>query len=194
VLRIPILLKKLKAFVKGEKILDLTRASIAFKREVRVSQAIQVTQDLAMRPDIIAKVAYGDSGMLDFILKFNEISNPFSIQEGDILFVPDLNDMKECFITSPVEIYPSLNPVNAKAKLIAVKNLSKKDQKRLEYLKLIATDPIVNPNEALPGTSETTIRNGVIIFGADNTKQECKEPISRVKLKEKLLQQSIFKS
>jgi len=177
--------------------MDLTRASISWTKEVQVKNAIQVTADLAMRPDIIAKVAYGDSGLIDYILKFNGISNPFSIQEGDVLFIPESDDMKLCFVGKPPEIYPGLNPTNSAARgsaIIAISDLSKKDLKRLEYLKKIATDSVVTPNEALPGSSEAKIRNGVVVFGEDNTKQECKEPISRVKLKEKLLQKSIFKN
>lgn len=196
-LRIPVLLNKLRILVKGHTIVDLTRASIKWSKSVAVKNAIQITADLAMRPDIIAKVAYGDSGLIDYILKFNGISNPFSIQEGDVLFIPESDDMKLCFIGRPPEIYPGLNLTNAAAKgsaIISVQDLSKKDQKRLEYLKKIATDAVVTPNEAMPGSSEAKIRNGVIVFGEDNTKQECKEPISRVKLKEKLLQKSIFKN
>lgn len=196
-LRIPVLLNKLKILIKGDSVLDLTRASIKWTKSVQVKNAIQITSDLAMRPDIIAKVAYGDSGMLDYILKFNGISNPFSIQEGDILFIPESEDMKLSFVGTPLEIYPGLNMSNASAQgssMIAIADLNKKDQKRLEYLKKIAIDSVVMPNEALPGSSEAKIRNGVVIFGEDNNKQECKEPISRVKLKEKLLQKSIFKN
>lgn len=196
-LRIPVLLNKLRILIKGQNVVDLTRASIKWTKSVAVKNAIQITSDLAMRPDIIAKVAYGDSGMLDYILKFNGISNPFSIQEGDVLFIPESEDMKLCFIGAPLVIYPGLQQSNATPKgssIISVLDLTKKDQKRLEYLKKIATDSVVTPNEAMPGSSEAKIRNGVVIFGEDNNKQECKEPISRVKLKEKLLQKSIFKN
>lgn len=196
-LRLPVLLAKLKIFIKGETIVDLTRSSISFKQPVDVTNAIMVTSDLAMRPDVIAKVAYGDSGMLDFILKFNEISNPFSIQEGDLLFIPDMEDMKRCFVKIPPEIYPSLNPSNAitgSSPFVSVKDLSNKDKNRLKYLQQIATDAVVTTNAALPGAAESKIRNGVVVFGEDNCKQKCAETISRVKLKEKLLQKRIFQN
>ena len=40
------------------------------------------------RPDLIALDEYGDSSKADIILKFNGISDPFSIIEGEMIKIP----------------------------------------------------------------------------------------------------------
>ena len=40
------------------------------------------------RPDLISIKYYGDQSMTDVLLKFNGISDPFSIAEGDEILVP----------------------------------------------------------------------------------------------------------
>ena len=40
------------------------------------------------RPDLIAAKYYGDATALDIILKYNNISDPFSIVEGETIIVP----------------------------------------------------------------------------------------------------------
>ena len=40
------------------------------------------------RLDLIAEDQYGDAKQIEYILKFNGISDPFSVQEGDILKIP----------------------------------------------------------------------------------------------------------
>ena len=40
------------------------------------------------RPDLVALKYYGDHSYTDLILKFNGISNPFSMSEGDTIEIP----------------------------------------------------------------------------------------------------------
>ena len=74
--------------------------------------------------------------------------------------------------------------------------LTKKDQKRLEYIKKKSEGQTnLPPNFAEPGTNEITIKEGKVIFG-DNvvvTKTDCAEPLSRAKVKARLLENKIFK-
>jgi hypothetical protein len=52
--------------------------------------AYRVPKDYVMRPDLISKVIYNNSAYAEIILKYNGISNPFSINEGDMILVPNL--------------------------------------------------------------------------------------------------------
>ena len=49
----------------------------------------KVNKAYAMRPDLIAYAAYGSTENMELILKINGISNPFSIDENDIVIIPD---------------------------------------------------------------------------------------------------------
>ena len=47
-----------------------------------------VRDDEVTRPDLIALEYYGDQTKTDLILKWNGISDPFSLAPGDVLVIP----------------------------------------------------------------------------------------------------------
>ena len=51
-------------------------------------EIVRVTEDYIARPDLISIAAYVDSDFTDIICKINGISNPFELNEGDILVIP----------------------------------------------------------------------------------------------------------
>lgn len=78
----------------NEMILDLTKSSINFKSYVEYTDIVVVTDDFVMRPDLIADAKLGDPNKFDYILKYNGISNPFSLYEGQILLIPNLSQFE----------------------------------------------------------------------------------------------------
>ena len=48
------------------------------------------------RPDLISLALYGDDRYADIICKINGISNPFEINENDVIIVPNIEYMNEC--------------------------------------------------------------------------------------------------
>ena len=52
-----------------------------------------VPKDYIARPDLISLAKYGDDKYADLICKLNGISNPFELNEGTILFLPQLEYM-----------------------------------------------------------------------------------------------------
>lgn len=58
---------------------------------------IKVEKIHVARPDIISQLVYSDSRYGDLICKFNGISNPFELNEGDILVIPDISNIDEFF-------------------------------------------------------------------------------------------------
>jgi len=91
-----------------------------------------VNADQAARPDLIALKYYGNQSKLDMILKWNSISDPFSINEGDVLEIPHAN-APFYKLERPKEFDATNNPV--KLQFVSGKRLSKKDQRRLDALK-----------------------------------------------------------
>ena len=63
---------------------------------------IQVTADYVARPDLISFKAYNDDSYADVICKLNGISNPFEINEGDVLVLPIFSELKRFLVTPNV--------------------------------------------------------------------------------------------
>ena len=154
----------------GVQVRDLTQSMFNLhNRNYTTFEVFKVPKDYVMRPDLIAKSVYNNSIYAEVILKFNGISNPFSIDEGDVILVPDLDSAKakiresgEGFGTSQAnkirDTYKYLDPL--------------KIPKRGEDLKKFDERQIVNaPEESLPpnlaeeGTSQVTHRGGRVYFG-----------------------------
>lgn len=145
------------------------------------------------RPDLVSKSLYGSQEFIEILLKTNQISNPFSIESGDILFKYD-----------NVEVMNSGNS--------AIVEKLKKDT-RFQYLKDRQTkmDPKYKqflerenkleqlknaelpPNFAKVGDVEVKIEGGKIIFGDDVNKnnEDCKKPISKSKFLLKIIDKKI---
>lgn len=49
---------------------------------------IVVNKYYVARPDLIALAVYGDDKYADFICKYNGISNPFELNEDDVIYIP----------------------------------------------------------------------------------------------------------
>lgn len=172
----------------GKLITDLTRRSMSFLGVDSLTGEIYVVEkEVEMRPDLIAHAFLQDSSYACLLMKYNSISNPFSIHEGQVLRVPTA-DVLESMVTQASEI--TANRIREERDIVQPK--TKQDKTRLDYLKNKGS-LAVPPNVALD--EGVKVVNGRIIFGADVTsvkKEDCAEPISRARLKETLLKNKIF--
>lgn len=111
----------------------MTQPTMIFRNKESITllnDAHVVDSDECARPDLIALQYYGNQSKLDMILKWNGISNPFSINEGDVLEIPSANT-NFFKLERPKEF--ENNPV--KQQFVDGKRLGKKDQRRLDALK-----------------------------------------------------------
>ena len=60
------------------------------------AQVVIVNEYYVGRPDLISLAMYGDDRYADVICKINGISNPFELNENDILFLPDIEFIRNC--------------------------------------------------------------------------------------------------
>jgi hypothetical protein len=146
-----------------------------------------VTQDESMRPDLITKKMYGYLDNIEGLLKFNNITNPFSVEEGDILYTYDIpsmernlrpgfgvendrQDVRDQYITP--EKGSTVDP--------ALRTFEKRNTPRTAN-PTKGNQPALPPNYAAFGDTELQVRNGKIVFGAGVTKQEddCDKPLSK---------------
>lgn len=55
-----------------------------------------VTKEYVARPDLISQAYYQDDRYADIICKVNGISNPFELNENDVLLIPSLEYITSC--------------------------------------------------------------------------------------------------
>jgi len=163
-------------FVKsdGTKIRDLTQTMLELKDKTYPSYNVyRVPKDYVMRPDLISKAVYNNSLYAEIILKFNGISNPFSIDEGDLVLIPDLqsakNKIKELTKGSGTSAADRIR--NTYKYLDPLKMPKKNDVLNAYNQRQIVAAPAnaLPPNLAEEGTSQVTIRNGRAYFDGVDT-------------------------
>ena len=104
-----------------------------------------VKDDDVVRPDRVAVEHYGTTDGLDIILKFNGISDPFSLSPGETLWIP-IDTISYYKLESPKAFED--NPI--KNQFIDTKRLSKTDQRRLEALKKKYNKEALLPPNVIP--------------------------------------------
>lgn len=138
--------KKLSA--AGDKMM-LAQPTMLFKslnpeEYTMVAKHIASDDDI-VRPDRIAVKHYGVTEGLDIILKFNGISDPFSIMPGEIIFVP-IDTIPYFKLETPSTFED--NPI--KNQFLKTKRLSKTDQRRLKALKKKYNKESLLPPNVIP--------------------------------------------
>jgi len=162
--------------IKGNQIIDLIEKDvlISFEKPNAINYFL-LDQEDSMRIDIVSKKMYGSTDYIENVLKFNEISNPFSIEEGDVLYIFDLPDTNKKF-RDPLQNTNIRNDI--RNQYLTPEKKSTTDPKLKEYEKRQVarknitdpTQPALPPNYANFGETEITIKNGKIVFGDNVTK------------------------
>lgn len=144
---------KNKNIVDGKAI--MTEPHILFFDNVDVVFEHTVALREEGRPDLIALKYFGDHSYTDLILKFNGISNPFALSEGDVVEIPRNQERYIKFIKPTRSTEES-----KKEKFMKERRLTQKDVKRLEYLQSIAEREALPPNRLKTGDLNKRINLG----------------------------------
>lgn len=143
----------------------MTEPTVIFNTGTTYFATYTVDDRSAGRIDLIALDCYSDESYADYILKYNNISNPFSIDTGDILYIPEKSVVLANW-KKPAQKNVEVNTV--KDKFLNTKRLSVQDQKRIEYLLRKAAEyqngatELLPPNVLKTGKSNVSISNGII--------------------------------
>jgi len=153
----------------GEYYFDLTAPSFIYNENLGISGLHYVTPDQVGRIDKISYLYYGSTDYVDAICVVNNIFNPFTIQEGDFLVIPNLSN--------PSLVYsiptPASRPTPSQEPYIDTGRQNEKDQSRIQRLlkkaqekKSGVTTPLP-PNMLQPGETAKTFNNGEIQLGTN---------------------------
>lgn len=153
----------------GEFYFDLNAPSFVYDADLGVKAIHYVMQDQIGRIDKISNIYFGSTEFIDAICVVNNIFNPFSIEEGDVLVIPNLNRIDEVYQRPDTVSRP--NPIQEP--FIDTTRQSQKDQSRIQRLLKIAkekkagvTTPLP-PNMLQPNQDVKTFENGKIILGTN---------------------------
>jgi len=142
-----------------------------------------VTQETMMRIDLISKRMYGNMDMIEKILKFNNISNPLAINDGDLLVIYDPISLNKNFRNTNNQ-QAKINDI--RKQYLSPEKDSRIDPKLKEFDKRKKTEKSAQENALPPnyadfGDKEIQLRNGKLYFGPNVTKSKeaCEEPISK---------------
>lgn len=208
-LNIDIIEKKIERTIKGQDILDLTTQAIDNSYNPNYSRAIIVTEEMVMRPDLVAQMYCADQSRLGILLKINSISNPFSIDAGEILFIPDGDTMNNLIKLPEEEIK---NDVRKSFRKQLQERISKVSEQRKEYLNSVkisdaaqggtGANQIGNQTPLPPNVNQEgsegqfKVENGKLIFGANvgvcRTKIQQNKSVATIK--SRFAQRQIFES
>jgi len=169
-----------------EQILDLSESVFNYTDTVTIIDIVVVSNKTEGRPWIISKLYYGSESHVDILLYFNGIGNPYSIKEGDLLFIPDLESATRALVDNSAPTKPKDQPN---------KRLSKTDEKRVKALIASATGKPIDQIK-IETTNQTSapdiiIENGQIKFGNNISESKCNKDLSQVQTKSEIIRNFI---
>ena len=159
----------------GIEIKDLTSTKFLSTNNISIPfNVYKVSKEYEMRPDLISNVVYNDPSYAEFILKFNGISNPFTLKEGDIILIPNLSSMKTLVSNNSEKLINEEQKIRDKYKYLDPLKIPKPGQgsafqnRNISRIGIVggAVDGALPPNIVRGGESQITYRNGRVYFGA----------------------------
>jgi hypothetical protein len=185
-----------------QQITDLIYSTFSFPTGSDGAGVTAVSEYENMRPDLMANRLYGDQTKWDAMLKYNGISNPFSVKAGDLLYALPFSALESVYVP-PRDIAEREQKKETGAKSQVV---SKKDKNRVNNLVRknnnkncdgvnVGANGELPPNLSKVGDKSVKVKDGRLVFGEDVTtvnKDNCPTPISRSRLQAALLKDKLF--
>jgi hypothetical protein len=64
-------------------------------QNIQPQDVVIVNEYYVARPDLISLAVYGNDKFADYICKYNGISNPFEMNENDVIIIPDISGIQD---------------------------------------------------------------------------------------------------
>ena len=147
-----------KIIDKGRLVLTQPTMLFVDKEDIGIDGTHVVVADEVGRIDLIALEHYNSEEHIDYLLKFNGISDPLGINEGDILKIPSLGPNYKK-LERPATAIDNI----VRQEFVDGKRLTKKDKRRTDFLKKkYKLKEVLPPNVLKSGfkTFKFTEKNG----------------------------------
>ena len=162
--------------INDSSIIDLTTSIFDTNKSIgALFNIYRVPETMKMRIDLISLAAYGTDEYADILLKYNGISNPFTINTDDILYIPTLDTVENDLIIPEIKSTAADNIRNYHKyidKSKAPTTIGSEINNKSIYPKMTVDNEFTEANIAKPGETSITLRNGRIYFGK-NCNTEC---------------------
>lgn len=181
--------------INGQEIVDLTFKSVNTDVNPGYARVILVTREMVMRPDLVAHMYCGSHNKVGSLLKINSISNPFSVDEGDVLFIPDSQTLRD-IVAKPAEAETS--EIRRSFRKQLQERISQVSEQRKEYLNSVQISSVASlpPNVIKEGDEQFKVQDGKLIFGSDigvcRTKIQQNKSVATIK--SRFAQRQIFET
>jgi len=164
--------KKSIIVINNEEIIDLTKSCFNEKKSENIIYSVRkVPYNMIMRMDLISYAQYGTDEYTDLLLKYNDISNPFTLNYNDIIYIPSMETIANDIATPEViskennaklvrNYHKYIDKTKAPNTVGSQKNEIKIDKNYTEA------------NLSQEDTSPIVLRNGRMYFG-NNSNVEC---------------------
>lgn len=173
----------------GVEVVDLTESIFDEKKAMtQICSLYKVSKELEMRPDLVSKSLYGTTDYTEMILKYSMINNPFSIEQGDLVFSASIDGIYNPVKDTEADTTKVFDAVKNYHKYIdksKVPNKAGSDSVNVQVSQTSSSTPSAgsgnsggnggsggdgnSPTEAnisKKGSSGLTLKNGKIFFGA----------------------------
>ena len=180
---------------------DLIYSTFSFPTGSDGAGVTAVSEYENMRPDLMADRLYGDQSKWDAMLKYNGISNPFSVKAGDLLYALPFSALESVYVPPTIiQEREQKKETGAKSQVVSkkdknrVNNLARKNNKNEDGVN-IGSNGELPPNLSKVGDKSVKVKDGRLVFGEDVTtvnKDNCPTPISRSRLQTALLKDKLF--
>lgn len=104
----------------GDQIVDLTAGIFNDTNPISSYIVRKVPEKYIMRPDLVSLVEYGTTDYTEYIMMFNQCGNPFSMNEEDVLMIPDKSEATDMLQRSTMA--SGLNASDSSIQEILIKN------------------------------------------------------------------------
>lgn len=148
----------------GEFLIDFTENNFRVNYvdpNLAINRILLVEDRHLCRPDLICWEAFGNLDYIDAILKFNQITNPFSMELYDLILIPAPRSLDRFY---KKEKKQSRLIKDTKALFIDPTRASEKDKARLDQLEKIAKK---RKNGSVSPKPTNLLREGEVPFSTD---------------------------
>lgn len=152
----------------GETLIDFAENNfkVKYDNSELVILKIMIVQERHLgRLDLLCYDAYGDVNSMDIFMKFNQITNPFSMNLYDLMIVPDVESARIFYQKEKLQTIQGIK--DTKALFIDPKRASQKDLARIKQLEKLASKRQNGSSEVKP---TNLLRKDEVPFSTDGTR------------------------